>query len=152
MIWGVGIDTCSVARIQHNQQRIANRILTALEQDQYESLLPDQQAQFVASRFAVKEAVAKALGLGMQAPMSWTRCEITHTDAGVPVVSLFGELKIWAQQRQLTLHVSLSHEQQHAVAIAVAEHDTSGPANSHDTPVRNTQNPWVLDSVQGVLS
>ena len=132
MIWGTGIDICSVARIQPIQERVATEILTDIERDQYWCLIPAQQVLFVASRFAVKEAVAKALGLGLRAPMTWQSVATQSQDSGRCVIVLYGELATWVQQRGLRVHCSISHEQDYAVAVAVVEHDTSGPAYSRD--------------------
>lgn len=130
MIHGIGTDVIEIARIEQvldrHGGRFAERILGPAELERYEQRSQRFAARglaFLATRFAAKEAVAKALGLGMRHPMTWRAAEILNAPGGRPVVVLHGALQAYAAERRLTLHVSVSDERDYAVAYAIAEVD-----------------------------
>lgn len=130
MIHGIGTDVIEIARIEQvlarNGRRFAERILGAQELARYEQRSQRFAARglaFLATRFAAKEAVAKALGLGMRHPMTWRSAEILNAPGGRPVVVVHGALEAFVAERRLRLHVSVSDERAYAVAYAVAEVD-----------------------------
>ena len=89
---GVGVDMVEVARIaqilERNGDKFVQRILSLDELDEFaESGKPDN---FVAKRFAVKEAVAKALGTGFAKGVSWTDISLLHDEMGKPLADLKG--------------------------------------------------------------
>ncbi|MFM8420207.1 MAG: holo-ACP synthase [Verrucomicrobiota bacterium] len=124
MILGTGIDLVEIQRIRDALQRhgpsFATRILTAAEWD-YCSVHADP-APCVAARFAAKEAVSKAMGLGIGTALGWHDIEVVRLSSGQPSVHLSE-----AGKRELlrlggrTIHVSLTHERGHAAAIAILE-------------------------------
>ena len=78
MIFGIGIDIVEIDRIAASYarfgERFPHRILGAreLERFQIRRARSDKRGlAFLSTRFAAKEAVAKALGLGMRSPMRW---------------------------------------------------------------------------------
>ena len=82
----------------------------------------NHSAAFYAGRWAAKEAVAKALGCGIGAECAFTDIEIGNTGTGAPAVSCSGH----AAGRMKKLggkrwHLSISHEKNHAVAVAILE-------------------------------
>lgn len=90
MIKGIGTDIVSITRIENalarHGDRFAKRILGP---DEYSSFVTHkQQANFLAKRFAAKEAVAKALGTGFANGVSWQDIQLSHYDSGQPKVSL----------------------------------------------------------------
>ena len=132
-LWGVGTDLCDIARVaqawQRHGMRFARRILGPGEQAVFAQRLARSTArghQYLATRFAAKEACAKALGLGLRMPMTWRSCEILNAPDGRPRPLLHAALATWCEARGLQLHVSLSDERGHALAFAVAER--VGPA------------------------
>lgn len=59
----IGIDLVEHSRIAKDLSRLANRILSEEELNYYNTLsLPTRKTEYVASRFALKEAIFKALG------------------------------------------------------------------------------------------
>lgn len=135
MIYGIGTDICDIRRIQaslaqHGAQ-FAAKILTPTElavwQERH-SRWPERGVRFVATRFCAKEAFSKAIGLGMALPMSWQTCEITTLESGQPTILAHGALHTWLQQRQLSIHLSISDEQNYAVGFCVAEKAPSFPS------------------------
>jgi holo-[acyl-carrier protein] synthase len=78
-------------------------------------------APHLAARFAAKEAVLKALGVGMGA-VGWRDMEVVRADGGAPSLSLTGRAAVLGHERGVTRwHVSLSHTDTVAVASVVAE-------------------------------
>jgi holo-[acyl-carrier protein] synthase len=100
----IGTDIVQISRVS---DKIASRILTAKENELYNGNL-----QFLAGRFAAKEAIAKALGTGIGASYSFGDIEILRGERGEPIVYLKG-------QRAESIKVSISHEKEYAVAVAL---------------------------------
>jgi len=124
MIRGIGVDMVTVERmagmIERHGDRLAQRILAPAELAEYAAV--QDKARFLAKRFAAKEAVAKALGTGLRAPVSMERITVTHDDQGRPGIAFANELTDWLAERRFgVFHLSISDERDHAVAFAVAE-------------------------------
>lgn len=129
MIFGVGTDICDVRRIAatlaRRGDRFAERVLGPHEIEVFRerrAKVPARGVSYLATRFSAKEAFSKAVGMGMQSPMSWRACEIVNAPSGKPLVRLHGALADWFAQRQLQAHVSLSDETDYAVSFVVIEH------------------------------
>ena len=127
MILGIGTDIAEIERIRdamdRSGERLLARILTANEQELLEGVA--DPAVTVAGRWAAKEAVAKALGTGFGRDCSWLDVEILRNPQGAPVVVLHGMGAETAEKLGIArIHVSISHEQNYAVAFAVAESAT----------------------------
>lgn len=122
MILGIGNDLADSRRFEQSLQRIGDRLAQRiLSEHEYAGFcVAGQPAVFLAKRFAVKEAVAKALGTGFRQGVSWRDISLHHTDLGQPEVRLSG-----AAQRRFELlrgsavHVSLSDEGHLISAFAV---------------------------------
>jgi holo-[acyl-carrier protein] synthase len=101
---GVGVDAVEVARIARALAwpRFAARVLTAKERAL--GLRPEQ----VAGRWAAKEAVAKAVGVHL----GWQDLSVLNDDLGRPYVE-------WTAHGP-TVHVSITHERDLAIAVVVA--------------------------------
>lgn len=87
MITGIGIDLVEINRIKEvarRQDRFVNRILTDKEKSMYRSLSKKRSLEFLAGRFAAKEAYVKALGTGI-GQVSFLDIEILPDDQGRPV-------------------------------------------------------------------
>lgn len=124
MILGTGIDLVEVARIretfQKNGQRFAERILLPSEISY--CLSQRDPAPFLAARFAAKEAISKAFGTGIGAALGWQDLEIRHETSGHPIVVLHGAgLQLFNSRQARSLHVSLSHTDNYAIATAILE-------------------------------
>jgi holo-[acyl-carrier protein] synthase len=76
---------------------------------------------FLATRFAAKEAVSKALGLGIRMPMSWRAAQVVNAPGGRPEVRVAGALAAFVAERHLRLHLSLTDDSALAQAFAIAE-------------------------------
>lgn len=119
MILRTGVDLVDIHRLQQaldeQRQRFLDRVFTPGELD-----LGNGSAQFLAGRFAAKEAVSKALGVGIGA-IRWQDIEVLRGENDEPCLHLGGEAARLAQQMGLdTWSVSISHSASQAVAVAVA--------------------------------
>lgn len=125
MIAGIGTDLAAVARFaamieRQGAERVAKRFLAESERDDF--LSQHEPARFLAKRFAAKEALSKALGTGVRAPVLLTAIAVTHDELGKPMFAFTPELAAWVAERGITqLHLSISDEQDHALAFVVAE-------------------------------
>jgi holo-[acyl-carrier protein] synthase len=98
-----------IARIRGAMEnpRFVYRILTDAEREICVSPIR------VAGRWAAKEAVYKALGL----PLKWSDIEILEGEFGAPRVTIHSNR---FEGRRLRIHVSITHERAHAVAVPLA--------------------------------
>ncbi|MFT7259515.1 MAG: holo-[acyl-carrier protein] synthase [Glaciecola sp.] len=119
---GIGTDLLDQRRIagviENQGERFARRILTPQE-----LLLWDEKAHsvnFLAKRYAAKEAISKALGTGIAKGISFQHINIYADDLGKPVVELSAEALSRAQSMG-GKHVllSLSDEGEMILAFAV---------------------------------
>jgi holo-[acyl-carrier protein] synthase len=128
VIYGVGTDLVEIGRIaaavERFGERFGERILGPQERARYAARRARSATRglaFLATRFAAKEAVSKAIGLGMRSPMSWRAVEIVNAPSGKPQVIAHGALAEFLLQRRLRLTVSVTDEQSMAMAFVVAE-------------------------------
>lgn len=128
MIFGIGVDVIELDRIRATYarfgERFAQRILGARELERYRARRARSDARglaFLATRFAAKEAIAKALGLGMRTPMKWQAAEILNDLSGRPLPVVHDGLRRFVERNNLRLHVSLSDERSIVTAYAIAE-------------------------------
>jgi holo-[acyl-carrier protein] synthase len=120
MIVGIGTDIVRIARfeamLERHGSRVAGRILSADELIEYADVA--RPARFLAKRFAVKEAVAKAFGTGFRDGLSLRHIGVQHDALGKP------SLKFYARAEELcgllevaSSHVSIADEHDYAVAF-----------------------------------
>ncbi|WP_027410263.1 holo-ACP synthase [Anoxybacteroides tepidamans] len=117
MIVGIGIDIVELKRIQtlmEQNEKFIHRILTEKEKNIFDSLSSNvRKAEFLAGRFAVKEAYAKAIGTGIGKHLSFQDIEIINDEYGKPVAAVaLGGCRI---------HVSISHSRDYAVGQVIVE-------------------------------
>ena len=120
----VGVDVVELDRIreavQRHGERFLSRIYTPRELAHYRDRLPE-----LAARFAAKEAVSKALGVGLAhisaQGIGWCEVEVLSDPLGKPLVHLSGRADELAEAQGLNRWaISLSHSRDHAVAFVVA--------------------------------
>jgi holo-[acyl-carrier protein] synthase len=122
-IRGIGVDIIEVARIRRAADRWGDGFLSRVftPGERRHAGASQVSAERLAGRFAAKEAVMKALGLGWNR-MGWREIEIEGGPAGRPVVRLTGRAAAAAAHLGVRAwFVSISHTRDLAVAHAVAE-------------------------------
>ena len=116
MIKGIGIDAVDLVRIKEiieKKPRFAARVLTPDELAIFQQLPPKRQVEFLAGRYACKEAFAKAWGTGI-GKVTFQELEILNDELGAPYVS--------QSPHQGQVFVSITHTDTVAVAqILLAE-------------------------------
>lgn len=122
-ILGHGVDIVSVPRIagmvQRHGEQFLNRVFCAGELE-YARGRP-REHEHLAGRFAVKEAVLKALGTGWRSGIAWTDVEVVLDPAGAPRVKLAGEAQRLAAHAGIDAwSISISHTPEYAIASAIA--------------------------------
>jgi holo-[acyl-carrier protein] synthase len=124
MILGIGTDLVDIARMEAMHHRygeaLARRLLTQDElRDWAASTRP---ADFLAKRFAAKEALAKALGTGLRDPVLLGNIRVVNDGHGRPEFRFAPALEGWLSARGVKrVHLSLSDERTHALAFVIAE-------------------------------
>lgn len=121
-IRGIGVDLVDVDRLRRSLARtpsLATRLFTPAERA-YAERAADPTERF-AVRFAAKEAVMKALGVGLGA-FDWHDVEVVHTTSGAPELRVTGRAAILGSEAGVTRWlVTLSHTDRTAEAVVVAE-------------------------------
>ncbi|MDR1275018.1 MAG: holo-ACP synthase [Candidatus Accumulibacter sp.] len=145
MIVGVGTDIVAVARISRLLERyadaVAGKILSDEEFETFQRVFGDaisafpgkenpekaakprlpRAAAFVAKRFAAKEALAKAFGTGLRAPILLPAITVRNNALGQPFFAYAPELAEWVEEKHVVAHLSLSDERDFALAFVVLE-------------------------------
>lgn len=124
MILGVGIDIIEVERIRASHEKFGERFLKRIlrpEEIAY-CFSHAQPAPFLAARFSAKEAISKAFGTGIGRQLGWQDMEVRRKESGQPYVVLHDHGQLLFDQRQARgLHLSLSHTNYYASAVAILE-------------------------------
>ncbi|MGY3723923.1 holo-[acyl-carrier protein] synthase [Granulicatella balaenopterae] len=115
-ISGIGMDAIELSRVREvweRNGRFCERILTANELEIFHSLKGVRQLEFLAGRFAAKEAYSKAFGTGIGARLSFLDIEVLWDELGKPIVTK-GPFRG-------QVHLSLSHTKETAFAYIIFE-------------------------------
>lgn len=114
MIVGIGIDITELYRIAKSieQPRFLERILTERERELASALAGKRKVEFVAGRFAAKEAFSKAIGTGIGKEVGFQDIEIINDERGKPIVHA---------SYPYVIHISISHSNDYAIAQVILE-------------------------------
>jgi holo-[acyl-carrier protein] synthase len=124
MILGVGTDIIEVDRIRSACERFPGRFLERLLRPPEIAycLAFKSPAPHVAARFAAKEAISKAFGTGIGEHLGWLDMEVQRQPSGQPFVVLHDRgVQLLERRGGRCVHLSLSHTQHYATAVAVLE-------------------------------
>ena len=124
MIIGIGVDIAETARVEKLNvrygKRFAQRILTPDELVEFDRR--GQSSSYLATRFAAKEAVAKALGTGIGAQLGFHSVQIENDNRGKPLLRFLGSaIELVAGLNINNAMISLSDEKHYVVAMVVLE-------------------------------
>lgn len=127
MILGMGLDVCSIERIEGILARWGERFWERILRDDERASLAARadRATALAGRFAVKEAVAKAMegGLGV----GWHDLEVRGEPKRPPALVLHGPAKALADKVGVKrVHVSITHDAGVAAAVVILEGEPTG--------------------------
>ncbi len=116
-IMGIGIDLIEIDRIERALERyprFAQRCFTPAEADYCSSRA--YPAQHFAVRFAAKEAIGKALGIGMT---RWHEAEVVRERAAPTAILTGGCLSRARDMGVVEVLLSLTHSRGMAAAVAI---------------------------------
>ena len=108
------------AVVERSGDRLARRVLSDAEWALYQQ--HQQPIRFLAKRFAVKEAAAKAFGTGIRNGLAFNQFEVCNDALGKPNIRLHGRAAELAGGMGVTaIHVSLADERRYACATVIVE-------------------------------
>ena len=144
MIVGLGTDIVSIERVKRifedSGDSFAKRIMHILNYRAIRRILSQEELlelketkrknEFLAKRFAAKEAAAKALGTGIAKGVSFQDFTVCHDAHGKPLLKVTGAALLLAKEQRINRwHISLSDEREHAIATVIAEHHNESGDN-----------------------
>lgn len=121
-IVGLGTDLVEIARFRLAMERRGDRLGERLFSDEERAYAYRQKdpAKNLAARFGAKEAVMKALGVGLW-KFKLRDVEVVRQRGGAPRVALYGRAQELATERGVRgWHLSLTHTETTALAVAIA--------------------------------
>ena len=124
MIIGIGLDVVEISRINKLLERFGERFVQKiLTKKERESIFKKKDLKnFIASNFAGKEALSKALGLGLVSPVTLQNISVMRNEQGAPQFEFNGPLQNYISSRKINhCHISISHDKGVACAMVVLE-------------------------------
>lgn len=126
-IFGTGIDIVEIARIAQSlekfEENFAEKILHNEELSEFEG--SNNKAAFLAKRFAIKEAFAKAMGTGIRDHVHWHAMYVQHDGKGKPTLVFTKDFVEKMHAEKFDVHISVSDEKKYVVAQAlIVENDS----------------------------
>ncbi|MBM3671654.1 MAG: holo-[acyl-carrier-protein] synthase [Actinobacteria bacterium] len=121
-IVGLGTDLVEVARFRLAMERRGERLNERLFSDEERAYAAKQKdpAKSLAARFGAKEAVMKAMGVGLW-KFKLRDVEVAKAKSGAPSVKLHGRAAEMAAERGIVAwQLSLTHTETTALAVAIA--------------------------------
>jgi holo-[acyl-carrier protein] synthase len=131
-IVGIGTDIVECLRIGRMIEQHGELFLTRVYTDREIRYCQSRKRslEHFAGRWAAKEAILKALGVGWRRGLTWTDVEVRNDDTGKPEVLLCAAAKDVAQQLRVgNILLSISHCRAYATAYALA---VRGPVGGHE--------------------
>lgn len=124
MIYGIGTDIVTISRIERLYKKygitFAERMLSRIELLEFTDA--SDQVNFLAKRFAAKEAFGKAVGTGLRVPVTLRQIGVGHDALGKPEFICEPELPQWLNKKRIQeVHLSFSDEKGQVIAFAIAE-------------------------------
>lgn len=118
MIVGIGVDIVDIehmAKVVQKTPRIVEKILTVSERVLYKKRSEKRQLEFLAGRYAAKEAFSKAMGTGIGQKVTFQNVSILNDNRGCPYI-------VESPFKGRTF-ISISHSKKSAIAQVVLEED-----------------------------
>lgn len=132
MISGIGNDIVNITRIESTlekfSERFPKRILSNNEyllfKNKFSNSSRKEIACYLAKRFAAKEALSKAVGIGISGGLRMNEIEILNNSNGKPIVNLINNTKVKVKnllESRYNIFISLSDDFPNALATVVIE-------------------------------
>ncbi|XVN41016.1 MAG: holo-ACP synthase [Rickettsia endosymbiont of Argas persicus] len=127
MIIGVGTDIVQIPRIEKiiklYPEIFPKKILTVEELKKFTLLKEENCTTFLAKRFAAKEAISKAFGIGIGQGINFKDITILNNELGKPIVKLNSVYAL--KLSPFNIHLSLSDDYPICIAFVVVEENSS---------------------------
>lgn len=114
MIIGIGTDLVEIERLKKGSyMNLAKRILTEKELEIFSSFTHEgRKIEYLAGRFASKEAYSKAYGTGIGV-ISFLDIEVLNDKMGKPYINILNS--------KHKIHLSITHTESYALAFVILE-------------------------------
>ena len=124
MIYGIGHDIVENKRIanliKEHGDRFLDKILSKQEHEIYEQQI--NNVNYVAKRFAAKEAFAKGCGTGLRSPIVMRNISVLNDELGKPYFVFNDSINFWLMVRKIcSCHISISDDELMSSAFVVLE-------------------------------
>jgi holo-[acyl-carrier protein] synthase len=121
LILGIGIDAVDIQRFRESLARTPSMHRRLFTDRELEYVAPKSDpVPSLAARFASREAVMKAMGLGLGS-FGFHDVWVDHRDSGEPLLNVTGRAAELAAERGIeTWHLSITHTDQVAIAYVIA--------------------------------
>jgi holo-[acyl-carrier protein] synthase len=121
VIFGIGVDAVDIERFRRSLQRTPSMRERLFTEHELAYVAPKiDPVPSLAARFASREAVMKAMGLGLGA-FGFHDVWVDHRESGEPHLHVTGRAAELAHERGIeTWHLSITHTDQVAIAYVVA--------------------------------
>jgi holo-[acyl-carrier protein] synthase len=106
MIKGIGIDLAKISRFENKDQKFVKKILTEAELKQYSELEDERKTEYLAGRFAAKEAYYKAM---------------KNNKIGYHDVEIIDDYFSGPQISDKSVQISISHDGEYVVVVVIVE-------------------------------
>ena len=120
-ILGIGTDVVQIPRIEKLYEKFGDKFLYKnyheLEIKEFFKLNIEKRCSFLAKRFAAKEAVSKAFGIGIGNNINFKDIAIVNDALGAPVAKVFNHLA--EDLSGYSIRISLSDDYPIAIAFAL---------------------------------
>lgn len=127
MIIGIGLDVVHVSRLEH-WLKIPGLFERFFHPDELAASREKGASSTLslAARFAAKEAFGKAIGTGLSG-ITLKNILVLNNHNGKPMMHVYGNaLEAFTSCGGKTIHLSLTHERDNALAMVVIEGDDNG--------------------------
>lgn len=124
MSYRIGTDLCNPKRIQATYKKFGDKFLRRILTDKEKKYVLSSKPQMIkrlAGRYAAKEAVSKALGIGIRKGIDFKDIEVVHGEHNMPKLVLHNEALAEAKKQGLNdWSISISHEDIMVIATVIA--------------------------------
>lgn len=119
MIYGIGTDIVKISRLEKLRNKYGDKFLSKiLSQEEIDILPKGRSEEFIAGRFAIKEALVKALD---NRAMNFSEVTILNKESGKPFISNPEIFKNLIGSDKFKIEISISHEREFAVGFVLIE-------------------------------
>ena len=121
MIVGIGVDAVEIDRFRRSLERTLSMKSRLFTSEELEYVEPhDDPTASLAARFAAREAVMKAMGVGLGA-FEFHDVWVQRADSGRPTLAVTGRAQQIANELGVTdWHLSITHTDSTAIAYVIA--------------------------------